>query len=243
MDAVWRSARSSNGGDGPEPRSNERGGVATSTISGGDGAEPCDSREPAVNVPGCARVRPVIDVRRHNAAFCKDNLSITATSRCGERSIRIACSSRANASWSPCRVARTRSRSWEILVRLGLRGRRPSTSASASASTRTSPASTRASSASRLGRPLWRSTRCRPGLHDPPSRERHPSGAVWRVRTVEAPPLQLGRDRSRLRGGRHRPQPSTTKLPSSSATCCAGTPATSVASTRCCRRRPASCAR
>ena len=76
------------------------------------------------------------------------------------------------------------------------------------------------------------------GYDDPRGRGGDPARAVRRVRPVEAPPLQLAPRSSTATTSSPPATTSTTKPRCCSATCCAGRPATSVASTRCCRPRP-----
>jgi len=93
-------------------------------------------------------------------------------------------------------------------VRLGLRGRRPLPRLGIGEYSDESRASTRASSRRRLGRPLLEvDLGCLPGLHDPPSPRASPVGRRVARADCRSATSSTRRDRSRLRGGRHRPQP------------------------------------
>ena len=98
--------------------------------------------------------------------------------------------------------------------------------------------------AAKLGRPLREVDLAREyGYGIPEAAEatrRSPCGVV---RALQAPPLQLGRARARVRRSSRPGTTSTTKPPSSSATSCAGRPATWAVSTPCCPRRRGSCGR
>ena len=136
---------------------------------------------------------------------------------------------------SPCRAARTRSRSGICSSRSATR---PTASTSASAST-TTPTSRHeyARAFADVPRPHAARRRPRDGarLHDPGRGRGHPARALRRVRALEAARVQL-RSRSSTATTSSRPvTTSTTRPPCCSATCCAGTSTTSPASIRCSR--------
>ena len=149
----------------------------------------------------------VIDVRRHNAAFCKEHF----VHHCDEQVRRAIHSHTMLEPGERVLVAVSGGKDslalWEILVRLGYEADGLYLGLGIGDYSDESGVYTR-EFAARLGRPLLEvDLAVRPGLHDPGSCGRHPPGAVRRVRTVEAPPLQLGGDRARVRRRRHRPQP------------------------------------
>ena len=162
----------------------------------------------AREVPGAAAGPAVIDVRRHNAAFCRDHF----LHHCEEqvrRAIHVAPHDRAGRAGARRGVGRQglaravghpraprlrrrrplpRPRHRRVLRRVGRRTRaRSPTSAACTLREVDLAADVR-----------LRRARGRGG--DPPR-------AVRRVRALEAPPVQLGRARARLRRRRHRPQP------------------------------------
>ena len=159
------------------------------------------------------------------------------------RSTRTACSSRASGCWSRCRAARTRSRCGTSCVRLGYEADGLYLGLGIGDYSDESGEHARAFAA-KLGRPLREVDLARRRTATA-SRRRRRRPAARRVGRAGSPSgTSSTRPRSSTATTSSRPgTTSTTKPPSSSATCCAGRPATWAVSTRCCPRRPGSCAR
>ena len=151
----------------------------------------------------------VIDLRRHNANFCREHFlqHCRRPGAAGDRR-RTTCSSPASGCSSPCRAARTRSRCGTSSLELGYEadglylGLGIGDYSDESGDVRRARSPTRAACTLHRGRP-----RRRLRLRHPRRRRGDAPGAVLRVRPVEAPPLRRGRARGRLRRRRHRPQP------------------------------------
>ena len=184
----------------------------------------------------------VIDVRRHNAAFCRTTSSTTATSRCAGpiHSHRHARAGRAGARRGVGRQGLARAVGHPRAARL--RGRRPLPRARHRRLLRRVRRATRARSPPSSGaRCVEVDLAARVRLRHPGRRRRRPAASpCWLVRALEAPPLQLGRARARLRRRRHRAQPRRRSRRAARQRAALGRPATSAASTRCCPQRPGS---
>ena len=202
-------------------------------ISGGAAMKCRRCREPAV-----------IDVRRHNAAFCADCF----LHHCREqvrRAIDDSRHDRAGRAGARRGVGRQGlARAVGPPARARLRGRRPLPRARhRRVLRRVGRVRARVRERARLAAARGRPARRRTASTSPTARAPPRACAVRRVRTVEAPPVQRGRARPRLRRRRHRPQPRRRGRGAARQRAALGGRATSAASTRCCRRRPASSAR
>ena len=157
----------------------------------------------------CRRCREpaVIDVRRHNAAFCRDRFlhHCREQVRRGDRRVRDARAGGAGARRGVGRQGLARAVGPPARARL--RGRRPLPRARhrrVLRRVRRVRARVRASDAA--GR-CSRSTCATTTASTSRGAAARPARPVRGVRAVEAPPVQLRRDRRRLRRRRHRPQP------------------------------------
>ena len=149
----------------------------------------------------------VVDVRRHNAAFCRDHF----LHHCDEQVKRAIDSHKMLAPGERVLVAVSGGKDslalWDILVRLGYEADGLYLGLGIGEYSDESVTYAR-EQARAIGRPLIEidlAPRLR--LRHPRRRRGHAPRALRCVRPVEAPPLQLGRARARLRRRRHRAQP------------------------------------
>ena len=186
----------------------------------------------------------VIDVRRHNAGFCREHF----VRHCEEQVRRAIHDQRMLTPDDRVLVAVSGGKDslalWDLLVGLGYRRRRPLPRARHRRLLRRVGPRTRATTPQRArpraahGRP-----RGRLRLHDPGRGRGDAPRALRRVRALEASPLQLVRARPRLRRRRDRSQPRRRGRGAARQRAALGGRRTSGVSTRCSRRRPASCGR
>ena len=194
----------------------------------------------------CRRCREpaVIDVRRHNAGFCRDCF----LHHCREQVRRaiddfdMIAARRAGARRGVGRQGLARAVAPPARARL--RRRRPLPRARHRRVLRPSGrVRARVRAERTAGTLLEIDLRDDYGFDVPDGARAAQARAVLGVRAVEAPPLQRRRDRRTATTCSRPATTSTTKPRCCSATCCAGRPSTSAASIRCCPRRPASRAR
>ena len=149
----------------------------------------------------------VIDVRRHNAAFCRDHF----LHHCDEQVQRAIESHRMLAPGERVLVAVSGGKDslalWDILVRLGYEADGLYLGLGIGEYSDES-VTYRASTHARIGRPLLEIDLARRLRLRHPRRGRgHPPGSLRRVRALEATPVQLRRLENGYDGRRHRPQP------------------------------------
>ncbi len=193
----------------------------------------------------CGRCREpaVIEVRRHNAGYCRGVLpaALRRAGPPGDRAFRHVPRGRSGARGRVRRQGLPRSLA--AAARARLRGRRPLRRPGHRRVLRhvgSLRARVRGRARLEVGRGRPRDTiRVR-------RRERvagREAGSLFRVRAVEASRLQRGRDRRTATTCSRRATTSTTRPRCSSATCCVGRPSISAASTPCSAADRASCAR
>ena len=148
----------------------------------------------------------VIDVRRHNAAFCRDHF----LHHCDEQVARAIHSHKMLAPGERVLVAVSGGKDslalWDILVRLGYEADGLYLGLGIGEYSDESVVYAR-DQAHAIGRPLLEIDLARDYGYDIPGAAAATRGAVRSVRPVEAPSVQLGRARTRLRRRRHRAQP------------------------------------
>ena len=209
-------------------------------------------RDPARSCPGGARdeVRPlprsppVIDVRRHNAGYCRDCF----LRHCGEQVRRAIDDYDMIDPGERVLVAVSGGKDslglWQLLRELGYEADGLYVGLGIGEYSDDVGPTTRARSPTQRGWPLHEIDLARHYGFDIRERPRgREARAVLGVRAVEAARLQRRRARARLRRARDRPQPRRRGRGAARQRAALGDRVTSAASTRCCRPRPASCAR